>query len=133
MQINTQDVWLVYDGDCPICRPSANALKIREAVGKLHLINAREPHPILEEIQQAGLDLDEGMVVKFKNTLYHGADAQHILAMIGTNHGWINRINVLLFRSACLAKIFYPIMRTARNALLHYKGIPKINHPGGKP
>jgi predicted DCC family thiol-disulfide oxidoreductase YuxK len=129
---NDQNVWLVYDGECPICRPTANALKIREAVGTLHLVNAREPHPILEEIKKAGLDIDTGMVVKFKNTLYHGADAQHVLAMIGTQHGWINRINVTLFRSKYLAYVCYPIMRTIRNGLLWFKGIPKINHPEKK-
>lgn len=48
----------------------------------------------MQEITQAGLNIDEGMVVKMNNTLYHGADAQHVLAMIGTNQDWFNRINV---------------------------------------
>ncbi len=120
-------LWLVYDGECPICRPSANALKIKAAVGKLELVNAREPHPILAEIRQAGLDINEGMVVKFNNKLYHGTDAQHFLALVGTTHDWINRLNYLLFRNQFMARIFYPVLRFARTFLLSIKGIPKIN------
>lgn len=131
MQSNTSnDVWLIYDGECPICRPTANALKIRDAVGILHLVNARKPHPLLNELKTAGLNLDDGMVLKFNNTLYHGADAQHVLAMIGTTHDWFNRINVWLFRSKILAKIIYPILRALRNILLKLNHISKLNNLG---
>ena len=85
MMANQNKVWLVYDGECPICRPTANALKIRAAAGELILVNARSAHPILQELKRARLNLDEGMVVKINNTLYHGAEAQHVLAMIGTH------------------------------------------------
>jgi predicted DCC family thiol-disulfide oxidoreductase YuxK len=126
---SNNEVWLVYDGDCPICKPTANALKIRAAVGTLHLVNAREPH-LLEEIKKAQLNLDEGMVVKFKNTLYCGADAQYVLAMIGTKSDWFNRVNVLLFRSQFIARLVYPLLRNARNMLLKMKGITKLNNLG---
>ena len=123
-----KEVWLIYDGECPICRPSANALKIKKAAGTLHLVNARESHPILEEIKQAGLNLDDGMVVKFKDRLYHGADAQYILAMIGTNVDWFNRMNVLFFHSKLIATLVYPILRFIRNTILKINGIKKLNN-----
>jgi predicted DCC family thiol-disulfide oxidoreductase YuxK len=128
--MNPNKVWLVYDGECPICRPTANALKIRAAVGELILVNARNPHPIMLELKQAHLNIDDGMVVKINNTLYHGADAQHILAMIGTNQDWFNRTNVWLFRSKFRAKLLYPIMRNLRFLVLKLKGISKINNLG---
>ncbi len=123
-----KEVWLIYDGECPICRPTANALKIKKAAGILHLVNAREPHPILEEIKQAGLNLDDGMVVKFKHTLYHGADAQYILAMIGTDVDWFNRMNVLFFHSKLIATLIYPVLRFIRNTILKINGIKKLNN-----
>ena len=126
--MNQSKVWLIYDGECPICRPTANALKIRAAVGELILVNARHPHPIMQELKQAGLNIDEGMVVKINNTLFQGAEAQHVLAMIGTNQDWFNRINIFLFRSKCIAKLIYPIMRNVRFAVLKIKGISKINN-----
>lgn len=121
-------VWLVYDGECPICRPTANALKIRAAAGELILVNARKPHPIMQELKEAGINIDDGMVVKFNNTLYHGEDAQHVLAMIGTDQDWFNRLNVWLFRSKLSAKLIYPIMRSIRTMVLKIKGISKINN-----
>lgn len=126
--MNRTSVWLVYDGECPICRPTANALKIRAAVGELILVNARHSDPIMLELKQAGLNIDEGMVVKINNTFYHGAEAQHVLAMIGTDEDWFNRINVWLFRSKIIAKLFYPIMKNIRFTVLKIKGIAKINN-----
>lgn len=82
------------------------------------------------EIKQAGLNIDDGMVVKINNTLYHGAEAQHVLAMIGTNQDWFNRINAWLFRSKFIAKLIYPMMRSVRLGVLKMKRISKINNLG---
>jgi predicted DCC family thiol-disulfide oxidoreductase YuxK len=123
-----QAIYLIYDGECPLCSTSAKALKIRKAVGTLHLINARENHPIMQEINLANLNIDKGMVVKFNDTLYHGADAQHILAMIGSNNDFFNRINVWLFRSKTRAHLLYPIFRMLRNILLWLNKTPKVNN-----
>lgn len=123
-------VWLVYDGQCPICNGTANALKIKAAVGNLILVNAREPHPIMDELKLANMNIDEGMVVKVNDVLYHGADAQYILAMIGTDEDWFNRLNVILFSNKMVAKLIYPILKQIRNLVLKIKGISKINNLG---
>lgn len=124
------DVWFVYDGDCPICTTAANALQIRKAVGTLHLVNAREDrnHPVMREILARRLNLDEGMVIKFLDTCYFGADALHVMALLGTGQGWFNRMNASLFRSKTLSRLLYPPMRTARNLFIRLKGIPKIDN-----
>jgi predicted DCC family thiol-disulfide oxidoreductase YuxK len=124
------DVWFVYDGDCPICTTAAAALRIREAVGNLHLVNAREEssHPLMGKIKEKGLNLDEGMVIKFQDNYYHGADALHIMALLGTGQGWFNRMNAWLFRSKTLSAICYPPMRAARNFALRLKGIPQLRN-----
>lgn len=121
------EIWLVYDGECPICSMSARMIKIKQSVGTFHVINARNPHPILEEIKQNKLDLNEGLIVKFQNQFYHGPDALHLLAMIGSEQDWFNRLNVRLFsHSIWLAKIVYPIMKTLRNIALFCKGKPRL-------
>lgn len=131
------DVWFIYDGDCPVCQVAARGLRIKKAVGDLHLINAREEtsHPLIKDINDKGLDLDEGMVIKFHHTYYHGADALQVMALLGTNQGWFNRMNYLLFRSPTLSRLCYPPMRTVRNIALKIKGISKIHnlHQGDKP
>jgi predicted DCC family thiol-disulfide oxidoreductase YuxK len=124
------DVWFVYDGDCPICSVAAHALRIRKAVGNLHIVNARNDtsNPVLQEIKDLRLDLDEGMVIKFRDTCYHGADALHVMAMLGTGRGWFNRVNALLFRSKFLSAFCYPSMRAGRNLLIRLRGVPRIDN-----
>ncbi len=124
------DVWFVYDGDCPVCSIAASALRIRKAVGGLHLVNAREDkdHPLMAEIKARGLDLDEGMVIKFQDSYYHGADALHVMALLGTGQGWFNRMNACLFRSPTLSKLCYPFLRACRNLAIRLKGVPKLRN-----
>lgn len=127
------DVYFVYDGDCPICTTAAHALRIREAVGPLHLINAREgvDQPLVREVTAKGYDLDAGMVIKFGERYYHGAEALGIMALLGSNVGWLNRMNALLFRSPRVAALLYPAMRGTRNALICLKGVSKLNNLAG--
>jgi len=124
------EVWIVYDGECPICSNVAKAYKIKEAVGILHTLDARENknHPLMQEINSLNLDIDKGMVIKFQNTCYHGVDAIHIMALLGTNSGLFNKINSTIFQSKILAKIFYPLLRCLRNFLLWCKGVKKIEN-----
>ena len=128
-QNSSNNVWFVYDGKCPLCNSAANAFAIKKTVGTLNLVDARtqQDHPVMMEVNHRGLNIDEGMVIKLNDNLYHGADALHIMALIGSNSGIFNRINYLLFRSKLLSKIGYPILKFGRNAILWSKGIRKIN------
>ena len=130
LEHKTGDVWFVYDGDCPICSVAARGLRIHKAVGSLNLVDARTDidHPILKEVQDLKLDLDEGMVIKFRDTCYHGADALQVMALLGTGQGWFNRMNAWLFRSRTLSKICYPPMRATRNLLIRLRGVEKIGN-----
>ena len=124
------EIWFAYDGECPICTYAAHALRIRQSVGKLHLVDARvdKDHPLIRRIAEERLDLDEGMVIWFGERFYHGADALQIMAMLGSNHGWFNRMNGLLFRSPMLARLSYPLMRGSRNLLIRILGVAPIEN-----
>lgn len=89
----TDEVLLVYDKQCPACDFYCNLARIRESVGRLVLVDARDGGPVMDEITAAGLDIDRGMVVKAGGTLYYGPDAIHVLALLGTNSGVFNRIS----------------------------------------
>jgi predicted DCC family thiol-disulfide oxidoreductase YuxK len=121
----TGDIWFAYDGECPICTYAVYALRIRESVGQLQLVDARinKDHPLSHRIAQERLNLDEGMVIQFGGQLYHGADALHVMALLGSSHGWFNRVNALLFRSAMLTQLAYPLMRGGRNLLIRLLGV----------
>lgn len=122
------EIWLVYDGECPVCNTYCQYIRIREAVGTLHLVDARKPSAIMDEITAAGLDIDQGMVVKFKSVIYYGADAIHMLTLLSTPSGVFNRINYVIFSTKISANLFYPLGKAFRNMVLKVLGIQYIEN-----
>ncbi len=123
-------IYFVYDGQCPICQMGADLYKVRQSVGQLKTIDARteKGHPVMQEIKQAGLNLDKGMVIKYNNQLYQGKEALHIMAILGANKGWFNHINNTLYQSKIIAKLSYPFMKGARDIAIKLKGVDKIRN-----
>lgn len=117
---------LVYDKQCPVCDAYSRFVKIREEVGELRLVNAREPSATSREIADAGLSLDEGMVLKVGDVLYHGADAMHALALMGGRSGVFNRLNRWMFESAARSRVAYPLLSGCRKLLLRMLGRDSI-------
>ncbi len=123
-------VWFVYDGDCPICSAAAQALRIRQRLGPLHTLNARDTtdDPLLTEIRARGYDLDQSMVIYHQGRFYHGPSALNFMARYGAPRGAFNLFNKALFWSDTLATILYPWMRGVRNALLRRRGVGRIDN-----
>ena len=124
------EVLIVYDKQCPACDYYCNLARIRESVGRLVLVDARDGGPIMEEITAAGLDIDQGMVVKVGGEIYYGPDAIHVLALMGTNKGFFTRLAYLSFRSKATSRVLYPALRACRNLLLKLLSKTKINNLG---
>jgi len=116
------DIWVVYDGECLLCKAFVLRYRIQQVVRQMYLIDARTSDPLVNEIRQAGLDLDSGMVVKLNGRLYHGADAINALAILGSDHTVFNRINRALFRRPQLAQLIYPLLVRGRLLLLRILG-----------
>jgi len=123
-----EDLWLVYDDECPVCRTYCKYVRIRDTVGRLHLVDARKPGPLMDEITAAGLDIDQGMVLKFKQVTYYGPDAIHMLSLLGTRAGWFNRLCFAFFGTHWGARVFYPVGKAFRNLLLKVLGIAYIQN-----
>ena len=119
---------LVYDGDCPVCRNYTRHLSIRKAAGTFELVNARDNPPIVQEINAAQLDLDEGFVLKIGDRFFHGSDAIHRLALLSTRTGVFNRMNFLVFKSKTLSYFLYPLLKSGRALLLGMLGKRKLNN-----
>ena len=122
------DAWLVYDGECPVCKTYCKYIRIREAVGNLRLVDARQSSALMDEITAAGLDIDQGMVLKFKDVIYYGSDAIHMLTLLSTPSGIFNRINYYVFSTKLGARIFYPIGKVFRTLLLKILRIQYIEN-----
>ena len=126
--MSNRRILLVYDKECPACDYYCHIVNIRDSVGELVLVDARESSDIMAEISELGLDIDQGMVLRIDNSLYYGPDAIHMLALIGSKSGLFNRLNYLFFGSKTLSKIFYPLFKFFRNLLLKLLGKSKINN-----
>jgi predicted DCC family thiol-disulfide oxidoreductase YuxK len=122
------DILLVYDKECPLCNAYCQVVRIRETVGNLRIVDARESTAVMQEITNMGLDIDQGMVLKMDDQLYYGTDAIHALALISSRSGLFNRMNYWIFRSKHASQILYPLMREGRNLLLKILGRTKINN-----
>lgn len=124
------EVLLVYDEECPLCDAYCRMVRIRDTVGTLHLVNARDDSDVMKEITRQGLDIDQGMALKVDGVVYYGSDAICALSMMSSRSGLFNRLNHWIFRSSTRAKMFYPVLRDCRNLLLRIRGRTKINNLG---
>ncbi|MQA67108.1 MAG: DUF393 domain-containing protein [Alphaproteobacteria bacterium] len=122
------DIFLVYDFECPACDIYCRSVQIPRSAGRLRLVNARESIVVMDEITRAGLDIDQGMVVKVGNQLYYGSEAIHVLALLSSRSDLFNKLTHYIFRSSRLSRILYPFLRKCRNLLLRAMGKTKINN-----
>lgn len=125
-----EPIVLIYDKDCPACNAYCHLVRIRQSVGELTLINAREDSAILRELTAQGLDIDQGMVLKMGDKLYYGSDAIYMLSLLSSRSGLFNRLNYHLFKSRKVANWLYPMLRACRNMLLKLLRKRKINNLG---
>ena len=72
---------------CPFCTRYVMLYRIRQLAEKVHMIDARTDHPVVAEVKARGLSLENGMAVKMGGRYYHGADALHVLALLGARAG----------------------------------------------
>jgi predicted DCC family thiol-disulfide oxidoreductase YuxK len=122
----TAEAYLIYDGECPFCSRYSRLLNVREKVGNLTLINARDGGPLVEKIQSIPFDLNQGMVFIYGDDYYFGDDALHILGLLSSKGGIFSSLNRILFSSRTMVKISYPILRFGRNMTLKWLNIPQI-------
>jgi len=120
-------VQIVYDGDCPFCRAFSGMVRLKEDYS-VELINAREPHPLIEAATGKGLDLDEGMIVVIGDDFYHGDDAMSRMALMTSKSGLMRRLTKWTFTSERRSQILYPILRGGRNLTLKILGHKKIKN-----
>ena len=128
MQSAQPVIQLIYDKDCPACNAYCQLVRIRNSVGELQLINAREDSNVMRELTAQGLDIHQGMVLKMADNCYYGSDAIYMLSLLSSRSGVFNRANYHLFKSRRVAKWLYPLLRGCRNLLLKLLRKRKINN-----
>ena len=127
---DNEDIQLLYDRECPVCDFYCQRIDVSPAAGNLVRVNARESSPLMDEITNAGLDIDAGMVLKSGETIYYGSDAIHHLALLSSKKGWLNRLASSLFRHRRIATLLYPLLAVCRTLLLKVLRRSRINNLG---
>ncbi len=118
----TEVLTVIYDGECPFCSNYVRLYRLRQLVGQVRLVDARGDDPVLHVVHDARLNLDEGMAVLWQGRLYHGAEALHVLALLGSETGLFNRVNRWLFSRPRLGRRLYPWMVAGRRLTLRLLG-----------
>lgn len=126
--MNPREILLVYDEECPVCDAYCRMVRIRESVGTLRLVNARDVSAVMDEITSKGLDIDQGMVLKVENVLYYGSDAIHALSLMSSPSDVFNRVNSWILQSPRVSRILYPALRFFRTLLLKALRKTRINN-----
>lgn len=130
MSKTDEQLWLVYDKECPFCSAYVKYVRLQDSFGPLNLVDARQGGELVESIIKQGYDLNEGMVLKYQDRYYHGADCINILALMSTRSGFFNRMNAAIFRNATISNILYPVLRAGRNLTLKILGKKKLQNQG---
>lgn len=122
-----EEIALIYDGECPVCTAYSCSVDVDEGKASgIKRINARSDDALVKQAKEAGVDLDEGMVVLHDGKMYHGADALNVMARLAPDRGFGNRLNKLLFSNPTISRVSYPVLRAGRNTLLKILGRKKI-------
>ncbi len=119
-------IYVVYDGECPFCTEYVKLVRLREAVGKVNLVNAREPHPAADYARAQGVDFDQEMALVMNGEVHSGADCMNRLALMSTGAGPFNAVMAKVFASPRVSRALYPFLRTGRNVTLRLMGRRKI-------
>ncbi|MEM7252872.1 MAG: DCC1-like thiol-disulfide oxidoreductase family protein [Pseudomonadota bacterium] len=117
---------VIYDGECPFCSRYVSMMRLRDSVGRVDLIDAREPSSVVDDIRNRGFDLNEGMVAIIDGKYYHGAECVHVLGLLTTPSGLFNRLNAWVFTSEQRSRVLYPMLRAGRNTVLRILGRSKL-------
>jgi predicted DCC family thiol-disulfide oxidoreductase YuxK len=124
-----QSTLIIYDGECVFCQNFVRLVRLREAVGRVELIDARSGDPRVAAYQRQGVDLNEGMLVVWNERIYHGAEAVHVLGGLSNATGWVNRFNRAIFSRRVASQFIYPLLKLGRRVTLAVRGKSLIKPP----
>lgn len=117
---------VIYDGECPFCSNYVKFQRLRETLGDVSLLDAREFPNLVRKFEAAGTPLDDGMVLIMGGKVYYGADCVNRLALLSSRRGWFNKLNAFIFRSPTVSNVLYPVMKFGRTIVLRLLGRKKL-------
>ncbi len=124
--LDGEGISIVYDGECPFCSSYVSLVRLKETVGPVHLIDARQRPELVTEAKRQGLDPDKGMLVAYNSRMYAGDEAMTLLSLMATRSGVLNRFFAWIFSSKRRSQAVYPVLRSGRNIVLKLLGRTRL-------
>ena len=119
---HTDQLTIIYDGECPVCARYVQLMRVRRTAGDIELINARDAPALVQTLRHQGKEINDGMVVRWRGHDYFGADAMHLLRVVGADRGAFGLLNRALFRHRAVAARAYPLLVAGRRLILKLYG-----------
>jgi predicted DCC family thiol-disulfide oxidoreductase YuxK len=114
--------YLLYDGECPLCSRYVRMTRLQKTLPGFSLLDARNHPDLVAQHRAKGSDVNDGMILHFDGTSYHGADALNRIALLSTPSTTLNRLNAVAFQSKTVSRLVYPALVLGRNTLLRMLG-----------
>ena len=113
---------IVYDGKCPFCSSYVRLIRLRETIGSVRLLDAREQTVEVNALWEGGYDLDQGMAMIHNGRVLYGPDCLYGLALLSTPSGIFNRMNAMLLSHPAMSRAVYPLLKVGRTIALWLLG-----------
>ena len=115
-------VRVLYDGACPFCASYVRYARLRERVGAVELIDARQAPDLVATYAARGHLIDDSFIVDDgARVLTHGAAMAFIHGQLAPR--WTG---LPMLANARLLEAVYPSLRAMRNGALRLLGVPPI-------
>jgi predicted DCC family thiol-disulfide oxidoreductase YuxK len=121
------DSFVLYDGDCPICRSYMALAQLRTLRPDIAVLNARDHPGLVAALRARGHEINDSILVKLGPRVYEGAGATGLIARLGSDNPWTRRAALYAIGGGPWAATLYPWLRATRNLLLRLLGKPLIS------
>lgn len=118
---------VIYDGACPFCTAYTKLVQLRESVGTVRLVNARELDPTFLDRLRDSYNVDDGMIFAHEGRIYHGNDAVNRLALLSSDNNVLRRLSSAVLAKPAAAAAIYPFLRFGRNMAIALRGVGRLH------
>ncbi len=124
--------FVLYDGDCPICRQYMALSALRTLRADIAVIDARAHPDLVASLRSDGFEVNDSIIVRLagKNgdppKTFMGGDATRIIHDLASGNGAARQLALWVIGGAPWRHVLYPYLRGTRNLLLRIAGKPLV-------
>tara|TARA_E500000331_G_scaffold354877_1_gene408973 strand:+ start:631 stop:1023 length:393 start_codon:yes stop_codon:yes gene_type:complete len=119
--------YLLYDGECPVCKHYVLWTNLRLKHPGIDLLNARDHQQLVNKLRLEGIEINDTMVLSVAGKRLVGSQAMAQLSEymqpVRLHQKFLKKIT----RDEKLLRVFYPFMVAGRKLLLLLLGRKKIS------